>query len=392
MGDTVKSDATEPAAETQDRSDFPLFAVAGPIDIRSAALATLLVFATIFVLSWAKAVLITLVLSILLSYSLDPIVTGMQKMKIPRALGAGLLLCALIALIGYGSQTLRGQAETMLDKVPEAVQKVRWSLWIERRDAEEGLIEKVQEAAEEIRKVTEEAGGGKPLPPPGVTRVQIEEPAFDIREYVVWGSMGALALIGQIATVVVLIYFFLVAGDLYKRKLVKISGPTLSNKKITVQIIDDFNAQIRRYLFILLIAGIFDGVMAWLVFLWLGLEQAALWGVITGVASAIPYLGPTMVVGATGVIGLLQFGTITMALIIACVPLVITGLEGSLLTPWLTSRASKINTVAVFIGLLFWGWLWGPIGLIVGTPILIIIKVCCDRIENLRPIGELLGE
>lgn len=391
MRDPVKSSTLEPAAEAPDHIDLGSVAVAGPIDIRSVALVVLVVFATIFILSWAKAILITLVLSVLVSYSLDPIVTGMERLKIPRALGAALLLCALIALIGYGSQTLRGQAETILDKIPEAVDNVRESIRAFSRYTEGSIIEKAREAAEEIQKVTEETGGNN-LPPPGVTRVQIDEPTFHIREYVIWGSMGALALIGQIATVVILVYFFLVAGDLYKRKLVKISGPALSKKRITVQIIDDFNAHIRRYLFILLMTAVFDGVLAWLIFLWIGLEQAALWGVITGVASAIPYLGPTIAVGATGIMGLLQFETLTMALIVACVPLLVTGIEGSLLTPWVTSRAARINTAAVFIGLLFWGWLWGPIGLIVGTPILIIIKVCCDHIENLKPISELLGD
>lgn len=390
MDDPINLNAIEPAAEGQDRPDLRPVVMAGPIDIRSVALVVLLVFAILFILSWAKAVLITLVFSVLVSYSLDPIVTGMERLKIPRALGAALLLCALIALIGYGSQTLRGQAETILDKIPEAVDNVKESIRAYSRYTEGGIIDKAKEAANEIQQAT--AIGGEKPPPPGVTRVQIEEPAFDIREYVIWGSMGALALMGQIATVVVLVYFFLVSGDLYKRKLVTISGPALSKKKITVQIIDDFNAHIRRYLFILLMTAVFDGVLAWLIFLWIGLEQAALWGVITGVASAIPYLGPTIAVSATGLMGFLQFGTVTMALMVACVPLLVTGIEGSLLTPWVTSRAAKINTVAVFIGLLFWSWLWGPIGLIVGTPILIIIKVCCDHIENLKPISELLGD
>lgn len=366
-------------------------AVAGPIDVRSAALALLALFATLWMLAWAKAVLITLVFSILVSYSLDPIVSTLQRLRLPRWLGAGLLLCALLGLIGYGSYTLGDQARALLDKVPQAVQTVKRSLRIARLTQGPGMIEKVQQAAEEIQKVTAEAGGGHEPPPPGVTRVQIMEPGFKLGEYVWWGSMGALALVGQLATVVLLVYLFLVSGDLYKRKLVRITGPTLSKKKITVQILDDFNMQIRRYLFVLLLSGVFVGVLTWLAYLWIGLEQAALWGLIAGVASAVPYLGPAVVFVLTGIAGLVQFGTVSMGLVVAFAGLFITSVQGYWLTPWLTSRSSRINAVVVFVGLLFWGWLWGPIGLVVATPILIIVKVCCDHIENLKPIGELMG-
>ncbi|MDQ2696499.1 MAG: AI-2E family transporter [Pseudomonadota bacterium] len=383
--------APPPAAESEDSESPRSLAVAGPIDIRSTALVVLAVLSLVLFLHWSQTVLVPLVVSVLISYSLYPIVSALERLWIPRVLGAALLLMVIVALIGYASQTLRSQAEIMLDKVPVAVQKVRKTMRLNRHQAQEGVIEKVQEAAEEIQKVTEEAGGAKPAPPPGVTRVQIEQPAFNLRDYVWWGSVGVLVVAGQIATVLVLVFFFLVSGDLYKRKLVKITGPTLSKKKITVQILDDFNQQIRRYLFVMLISCIFVGVTTWLMFLWIGLEQAALWGVIAGVATVIPYLGPALVFAATGVLALAQFGTFTMALVVAFTSLIIASFQGWFLTPWLASKASKINTVAVFIGLLFWGWLWGVMGLVVAQPILIIIKVCCDRVENLKPVGELLG-
>ncbi len=382
-------DATLTETDPADRQ--PPIQGMGPIDVRSAALALLALFATLWMLSWAKAVLITLVFSVLVSYSLDPIVTSLERLRLPRWLGAGLLLCALLGLIGYGSYTLGDQAQALLDKVPQAVQTVKRSLRIARLTQGPGVIEKVQEAAEEIQKVTTEASGGQTPPPPGVTRVQVMEQGFKWGEYVWWGSMGVLALFGQLATVILLVYLFLVSGDLYKRKLVRITGPTLSKKKITVQILDDFNMQIRRYLFVLLLSGIFVGVLTWLAYLWIGLEQAALWGLIAGVASSVPYLGPVLVFALTGIAGLVQFGTVSMGLVVAFISLFITCLQSYWLTPWLTSRSSRINAVMVFVGLLFWGWLWGPIGLMVATPILIIVKVCCDHIENLKPIGELMG-
>ena len=389
MNDITKPSGSQ-SEQTTEGLDRP-FPMAGPIDIRSSALAILSLLGIIFTLSWARTVLVPLVLSLLVSYSLDPIVTGLARLKIPRALGAAVLLCGLLAVIGYGSLELRDQTEVMLDKIPEAVQRARMSLQFNQRYGEEGVIEKVQQAAEEIQKATAETASDPSPAPPGVTRVQIEQPSFSLSDYVWWGSMGILTLAGQAATILILVYFFLVSGDLYKRKLVKITGPTLSKKKITVQILDDFNMQIRLYLFVQLIGVVFTGVLTWAVFWWIGLEQAALWGTIAGFASLIPYLGPAVVFAGTAIDGFLQFGTAGMATGIGVASLVVASIHGYLLIPLLTSRATAINAVSVFVGLLFWGWLWGPVGLIVGTPILIIIKVCCDHIENLQPIGELLG-
>ena len=113
---------------------------------------------------------------------------------------------------------------------------------------------------------------------------------------------------------------------------------------------------------------------------------------MAGVASAVPYLGPFLVLMGTGVAAFIQFGELEMSIIVAGTSLAITSVQGYLLTPWLTSHISSLNAVAIFIGLLFWGWLWGPVGLVVATPILMIVKSLCDHVVNLRPVGELLGK
>ncbi len=368
--------------------------LAGPIDIRSAALALLALFATLLILQWAQTVLVPLVLSILISYSLDPVVSALERLRAPRWLGAILLVTLLMGLLGYGSYTLTPQAKALLDKIPQAVQILRSSFQAEFFNSRsgEGVIEKAQQAAQAIEKATKPIEDSEISNSPGVTKVEIVAPGFQLGKYIWWGSLGLLAILGQLVTVAMLVLLFLISGDTYKRKLVKITGPTLSKKKITVQILDDINMQIRRHLFVLLISGIFVGLVTWAAFRWIGLEQAALWGLIAGVANFVPYLGPLVVFAATSILGLVQFGTLTMGFTVGILSLLITGIQGYLLTPWLISRTSTINAVVVFIGLLFWGWLWGPIGLIVATPLLIIIKVCCDHIENLTPLGELMGE
>ena len=365
-------------------------ALVDPINVRSTALAVLAVLAVIYFLNWAQAVLLPLVFSVLLSYALDPVVTALHRLHIHRAIGAALVLSALVALLSLGTLQLKDQMTTMLDKIPEAVKQLQRSA---RHNQDPDMIDKAQEAAHQIQKATEKAYQSKEdKTGPGVMRVKIEKPVFNLRDYILGGSINLMVLGSQALTVLLLVYFLLAVGNLYKRKLVKITGPTLTEKKITVTILDEFNLMIRRFLFVMLIGGIFVGVVTWLAFLWLGVEQAALWGLIAGIASAVPYLGPAMVMIGTAVAGLLQFHTLSMAAIISITSLIITSIQGNLLTPWMTSQASSLNAVTIFLGLLFWGWLWGPVGLVVATPILLIIKAVCDHIENLRSVGELLGK
>lgn len=397
MEEPINTEVTRATEETRNPSDFKPLA----IKIKSVGLVMLVVFATIFFLAWAKAILVPLVLSILISYSLAPMVTWINRLKIPRALIAIILLSGLTLSISYGVYSLRDQAETILDKIPKALQQLRvpkaavGGRYQAPQEEGKGIMEKVQDAAEEIEKVTEEVttkmDGKESSASTEVTNVIISQSAFDIRNYIWQGTMGALALGGNITVMVIFVFLFLVAGDLYKRKLIKITGSRFSDRKTAVEIVNDFNRQLKQYLFILLLSCIFVGVATWLAFLWIGLEEAAVWGVIAGVATLIPYVGPAIIFVTTGIVALLQFGTIPMALLVAITSLGITGFQGYALLPLLASKTANINTIAIFLGLVFWGWLWGPLGLLVATPILIIIKVICDHIENLNPISELLG-
>ena len=179
---------------------------------------------------------------------------------------------------------------------------------------------------------------------------------------------------------------------MFKRKFVKLAGPSLEQKKITVQILDDINRQIARFLFVRIVTSVVVGVATWLAFWMIGLKQAALWGAAAGIFNSIPYFGPVIVAIATAVVAFLQFGTIGMATYVSGVSLAITSIEGWLLTPWLTSRTARTNEVAIFVGLIFWSFVWGIWGTLLAVPMLVAVKAYCDHIEDLKPVGELLGE
>jgi len=362
-----------------------------PINVRSLSLILLTVLAVIFALHWAKAVFIPLMLGVMISYALSPLVALIQKWHVPRAIGAGVLLLGIVGGAGYLVYSLSDDAAELIETLPEAAQKFRKTLRAERGTSE-GTMEKVQKAATQIERAASETGAPAPVAPSGVTRVQIEKPKINVKDYLLIGTLGVFGAAAQTGIVLFLAYFLLVSGDTFRRKLIKITGPTLSEKKITLQVLDDINGQIQRYLLVLVFTSILVGIVSWLAFLWIGLEHAAIWGIAAGVFNTIPYLGPVVVGGGTSLVALFQFGTINMALLVGGISLAITSLEGYLLTPWLTGRASRMSAVVVFVSVLFWGWLWGVWGLLLGVPIMMIIKAVCDRVEDLKPIGELLGE
>ncbi len=361
-----------------------------PVDTLSISLSVLAAVAVVFTLHWAAEILIPLVMSILVSYALNPMVTWMQSRKIPRAIGAAILLLSLAGGVACLSFTLRDDAAAVVAELPSALKKLSRSL--RTNGVREGTIEKVQKAASELETAAMEVTGQIVSPPSGdITRVEIAEPRLNLREYLWWGSMNAFALAGELVLGFFLVYFLLVSGDLYKRKFVKLIGTSLSEKKITVQILDEINTGIQRHVLVLLFAGVFVAIATWLAFRGIGLNHPGVWGIAAGAFNIIPYLGPLIVLGGTAAVGLLQFGTIEMAAVVGAVSLIITGLEGFLITPWLTGRATRVNVAAIFISLMFWGWLWGPAGLLLAMPMVIVVKAICDRVEHLKPIGELLG-
>ncbi len=358
------------------------------INIRSVALTVLAFAGTMYLLHWAQEAFIPIVLSILISYALEPIVGMFTKIRVPRVLAAALVVVLTGGALGYGIYSLSDDAAAIVAQLPEAAQRLRRTM---QRDNTPGPIEQVQEAAKELQKTADEAAGSNPAPK-NVTRVQIEEPAINVRQYITWGSTGLVAFAGQATLVFFFVFFLLASGDLFKRKLVKLAGPSLEKKKITVQILDEINRQIARFLLVRVLTSIAVGVATWMAFRMIGLEQAALWGAAAGLFNTVPYFGPVIVAFSLAVVGFLQFGTVAMAAYVAGVSLVITSIEGWLLTPWLTSKTARTNEVAMFIGLIFWSFVWGIWGTLLAVPMLMAVKAYCDHIEDLKPVGELLGE
>ena len=347
--------------------------------------------ATVFALHWAQKFFIPLLIGIILSYILNPLVSSLERIKIPRVLGAMLVVLALLGGTALSVMSLRVQVERILDQAPEAAGKL--SALLREMAAEPNAMQKVQAAARELEQATNETTEPPTTQQKAPRRVVVEQaPRFKLVDFLWNGSLGIFGMIGEFAMLLLLVFFLLLSGDTFKRKLLRVTGPTLSEKKITVTILDDIDRSIQKYMLTLLGANVLLALLTWIVFRWIGLDNAGAWGMAAGVLHFIPYLGPVLTALATGMAAFLQFDSFTMAIVVSVSSLVLATFVGMVLFTWLSGKIARMNAATVFIALLFWGWLWGAWGLLLAIPIMGMVKVFSEHVEDLHPVAELLGD
>jgi len=358
-----------------------------PIHVRGVALTIIATVVFVFALQWAQKFLIPLMFGVFIAYTLNPVVVWLQHLRIPRLAGTTLVMAVILVGIGATANNLTDEFNSILDGLPATAHKVAHALG-KMHDGQPNAIEQMQAAATEIEKATNQAAGvrlSKKI-------ASLDQPSFRVNEWLWVGSMGAVAFIGQATIVIFLVFFLLLSGDTFKRKLVRLTGPTLSHKKITVQILDEINTSIQNYMFMLLVTNALLALLMWIALRWIGLENAGAWALAAGLLHIIPYFGPLLITTATGLTAFVQFESISMVLLVAGASLTIATLVGTLVTTWMTGKIAKMNPAAVFVSLLFWGWLWGICGMLLGIPIIFIIKVISERIEGMQLFAELLGD
>ena len=362
-----------------------------PMQVRNVALLIISTLAVIFALDWAQSFIVTILLGALLAYALNPLVTKLENIQVHRVIGSTLIIIALVTGIIFSGYALRGQVQSIISTLPEAAVKLTSGFAVKRGDPLTNM-QKVQIAANQLETATSSAEDNIKTKKKPVMRVVLEEPKFKIGDYLWRGSLGVFGFIGEAITMIFLAYFFLLSGDTFKRKLVKITGSSITEKKITVHILIDINNSIQSYMFMLLITNVIVGVLSWAAFRALGLENASAWAVAAGFMHIVPYVGPLATAAATGMAAYMQFNSILMALLVSGASIVISTVVGVFITTWMTGRIAKMNSAAVFIALIFFSWLWGLWGTLLGIPVIVILKVICGHIEHLQPVAELLGE
>jgi len=339
--------------------------------------------AIVFFLQWARAILIPIAFAIFFCYALAPAVGFLaRRARLPRSVGAALVLILLLGTVGWGADSLQPEALNILALVPRATQKFSLVVQTDPRTPS-GTIELIQRAASEIER-TANTSGWSP-------RSSATAPGFRIRDYLLSGTGDVVAGITQILVVIALAYLLLIAGDTFRRALLLGGGSSLAQKKVTIRILDDINGQIQRYVILDVATSILFGLAAWGAFACFGLERSLTWGCVGAALHFIPYAGPAAFVLLVALVAYVQFDTLQPVIGILASLLGTLAVINLLFIPWVTHRIGSLNTVAVFLSLLAWGWLWGIWGLLLGVPIVMAINAVCERFESLRPISAFLG-
>jgi predicted PurR-regulated permease PerM len=357
-------------------------------DVRGPALTVLMVLAGVVAMQWARPLLVPIIFGILISYALEPMVRRLTDWRVPHVVAASVVFVGTVSIVGALGYALSHQLVAVADRLPSAALELREALQARGQGAP-GPVAKVQEAANELQKLS---GSDAPASPAirKVPTVAIEKKPFDLGDYLWQGSLSVTTFMGDTVVVLFLALYLLLAGDMFRRRFVEIAGPTLSQKKITLHILDAISLQISRYLFVRAVISVIVGLGTFAAFWAVGLEQPAVWGVAAGLLNVIPYVGPIVIVAAAGVAAFLQFHTVYLAVLTAGLATAVASVEAYIITPWLMSRTAEMNPAAVFIGLLFWGWLWGLPGLFLAVPILMVAKSVSDHVEVLHPVATLL--
>jgi len=344
----------------------------------------------LYVLREAGAFWTPILLAVLLAYALEPLVAAFVRCRLPRP-AAVLVTFLVVALAILGcARLVKRQATAFVNELPNTVAAIKASAV--RRDGgaatdRGGTIHNLQSVATNLQKTVD---GIAPVARDGAARVAVAEP-FDVRSYILsaWGTLVETG--AQLLVTAVLTFVLLLGGDAVKKKLVDIAGPRFDRQIVTIDVIRLIDRQIQRYLVARLAISLIVCALTAAAMWWVGVRQPLVVGAIAGVLNVLPFIGPTIGVAICAVAAFIQLHSVEATLVAGGAAGLVAVLEGNLITPWLTSRAGELNTVAVFVSVLFWGWMWGVWGLLLAVPIMIAVKAAADHIEPLQPFGELLG-
>lgn len=356
-------------------------APASPVRVvcASPVLLVLAVLGVIGFLYFARPVILPVLLACMAGMTLKPLIRWLSTWHIPPALSAAVVLIFLVAAIGVGFSQLGRPALAWMNDAPAHLTELR---------------HRVQKIFPRIDHLGEAAAAVSDL---GATEAEKKAeqklaPTVELK-----ASRGTSSLLGWTGTLLVgigetlvLAYLLLASGDLFLQKLVHVL-PTLSNKRRAVDISHEIQQNISRYLFSVTLINISLGIGVSVGLYFLDVPDAMMWGMLVAVLNFVPYFGPIFGVCLLTVVGLLTFDTLGQGLLPTGWYLLLHLLEANFVTPVLLGRRFTVSPVVIFVSLIFWTWLWGVPGALLSVPILVSLKVVCDRVPTLSPVGELLA-
>jgi len=319
----------------------------------------------------AHAIVLPVLIAFVLRLLLQPIFRFCLKTRMPRSLAAIFTIAILLLMLVIAWIPLSGSG-IWVAKLPDAVAMLADRLSLLREPID--FIQRI------VRHAEEATGGG------GDTTVAVQH--FDLVGTVI---EGLRAVTGGLFTTVIVLFFLLVAGDKFLRRLIELL-PTFRQKRQLIEISQQIENDISAYLFTISAMNVVVGVMVAIAMFFCGMSDPLLWGVLALALNFVPILGPLVGIGIFLLVGFVSFSSDWLALLPAALYLIIHVIEGEIVTPMLLARRFTLNPVGVILSLVFWYWMWGVPGAILAVPMLAIAKIICDRIETLQPLGHMLED
>jgi predicted PurR-regulated permease PerM len=344
------------------------------LDIRSVSLTGLFVLATFYTLYFARDFILPILLAWILSSLLAPIVRLFKRVRIPEPLSALFIILALLGILSYGVYSLSDPVAAWIHRAPQVLTDVRAKL--------QNFIQPVAQVQQTTKEIDKMTSLGKDEEAPAV---ELKKPGMG---EVILRRAKDLLLGGGV--MLILLYFLLASGDLFLLKLVKIL-PTMENKKMAVEIYRMIEKDVSTYLTVVTLIYIGFGCVIGSSMYLLGMPNPWLWGVMAAVLAYIPYLGALVGLSTVTIVAILTFDDIFRILSVPMVYFTADTIQANLIFPMALGRRLALNPVVIFIWLIFCGWIWGITGALVAVPLLAIIKIISDQVEQLAPIGEFLG-
>ncbi len=330
-----------------------------------------LVLLSVYTFYVSSPVLIPLILAVLITMLLTPAIGLLDRLGLPRPLSAAIVLAILLGVLGGGAYGLSAPAQEWLQKLPQSGGKIDKML----RSIKKPFAQ-IEQATEQLSSATEQNADTPP-------RVQMATPS--LTERLVGGTAQIAA---AISVIFVLVFFLLSSGDTFLRKLVSVI-PTLADKKRTVEVIRSIESDISFYLVMMLLINVGLGLGVALITAVLGIPDPLLWGTLTIVLSFAPYIGEMAVTVTLLIVSMVTFDTLGKALIAPVCYLILMS-SVHLTVPVIVRRRLLLNPVAVFIAIIFLGWIWGIPGALLAVPLLASCKIICERIDHLNAIASFL--
>jgi predicted PurR-regulated permease PerM len=364
-------DLPEPPAavtEAADETEMPL-----PSDPRTFFLGGLFALGVLAALYVASSIILPVVLALVLNLLLQPGVRLLGRLHLPRAIGALLTVLLVIGVIVGLVAALSVPAATWAERLPEGIPRLEAHLQVLK-----GPIQALQKVIQQAEQVAD-------APPSRGSIVSVR------RDLGITGALfaGTRSILDGLFTTVLVLYFLLVAGNIFLRRIVEIL-PTFSNKRQAVDISQQIQEDISAYLVTITAMNAAVGVTTAVAMYLCGLGDPLLWGTTAFLLNYIPILGPLLGVCIFVLVGMLSFENVWWALLPPALYFGIHLVEGETLTPMLLARRFTLNPVLIILSLVFWFWMWGVPGAILAVPMLAILKIISDRLRPLKALGHFL--